>query len=112
MQNERICQTVRIDHCMVERKAAELRSQGYTDDEIEVYQAGGHMDVRVFHPRGIHVTSVVPPVEGWPMAMHCPICKCTRFSLCIWATPRVTAGGYLLLEGFCDAVPEHRRLTR
>jgi hypothetical protein len=33
---------------------------------------------------GIHVTHIVPPAQGWTIAMHCPICKETTFVLSQW----------------------------
>jgi len=34
---------------------------------------------------GIHVTKIVTPAEGWPIAMYCPLCKETTFLLSPWA---------------------------
>ena len=50
--------------------------------------------------RGIHVTSIVPPEQGWPIAMHCPICKETTFMLDKWAI-KPKDGDYFLMDEIC-----------
>lgn len=49
---------------------------------------------------GIHITSIVPPEQGWPIAMHCPICKTTVFMLSTWAI-KPTEGDYFLMRETC-----------
>lgn len=51
--------------------------------ELDADDPFGHME-RLFSS-GIHVTSIVPPEVGWPIAMYCPICKETTFMLSLWA---------------------------
>lgn len=50
--------------------------------------------------RGIHVTSIVPPEQGWPMAFHCPICKETTFLLSPWAV-KPKDGDYFKMNDTC-----------
>jgi hypothetical protein len=54
---------------------------------------------RIFR-RGIHITSIVPPEQGWPIAMHCPICKETTFMLSLWAV-KPKDGDYFLHKELC-----------
>lgn len=48
----------------------------------------------------IHVTSIIPPAQGWPIAMHCPICKETIFMLSLWAI-KPERGDYWLMHDTC-----------
>ena len=47
--------------------------------------------------RGIHVTSIVPPEQGWPVAFYCPLCKETTFLLSPWAI-KPSDGDYWRIE--------------
>ena len=51
--------------------------------ELDPNDPFGHMES--LFSSGIHVTSIVPPEQGWPVAMHCPLCKETVFMLSLWA---------------------------
>ena len=59
---------------------------------------------RFTHP-GIHVTAIVPPESGWPIAMYCPICKETTFILSPWSLKPTVDGkefeGYHKMNGMC-----------
>jgi hypothetical protein len=55
--------------------------------------------------RGIHVTSIVPPEHGWPIAFYCPICKETTFLLSLWAN-KTKDGDYFKMNDVC-ASDEH-----
>lgn len=59
---------------------------------------------KLFNP-GIHVTSIVPPEQGWPIAMYCPICKETTFILSPWAA-KPSDGDYFRMNEVCGSV-EH-----
>lgn len=69
--------------------------------------------------RGIHVTSLVPPSEGWPIAFYCPLCKETTFLLNPWAI-KPKDGDFWKIEmcasevhGFRHNMPKrHERLSR
>jgi hypothetical protein len=60
-----------------------------------------------FIPDGarIVITSIVPPEQGWPIAMHCPICKVTTFLLSPWAI-KPEKGDYWKMNDVC-ASDEH-----
>jgi len=62
-------------------------------------------DPRKWYPAGIYVTSIVPPAQGWPVAMYCPLCKETTFLLSPWAAKPVR-GDYFKLSDTC-ASDEH-----
>ena len=51
--------------------------------ELDPNDPFGHME-QLFST-GIHVTSITPPEQGWPIAMYCPICKKTTFVLSPYA---------------------------
>jgi len=51
-------------------------------------------------PIGIHVTFIVPPSEGWPIAYHCPLCKRTEIVLSPWAI-KPKEGDYWLINDMC-----------
>ncbi len=60
--------------------------------------------------RGIRITSITPPEQGWPIAMHCPICKETTFALNTWAV-KPSEGDYFLINDVCahfDSTIRHR----
>jgi hypothetical protein len=57
--------------------------------------------------RGIFVMSIAPPEHGWPMAMHCPICKETTFILSPWAI-EPKDGGYFKMEACVSEVHNMR----
>jgi hypothetical protein len=59
---------------------------------------------RIFR-RGIHVTKIVPPEQGWPMAFYCPLCKETTFLLSPWAV-KPKDGDYFKMNETC-ASEEH-----
>ena len=52
------------------------------------------------YPAGIHVTSIVPPEHGWPIAFHCSICKETIFLLSTWAN-KPEKGDYYKMNDVC-----------
>lgn len=54
---------------------------------------------RIFN-RGIHVTSITPPEQGWPIATYCPICKKTTFVLSPWAI-KPKDGDYFKMNDVC-----------
>jgi hypothetical protein len=56
-------------------------------------------------PTGIHVTSIVPPEQGWPIAFYCPLCKETTFLLSPWAI-KPEKGDYWRMNETC-ASDEH-----
>lgn len=66
--------------------------------ELDPEDPFGDMD-RIFN-RGIHVTSITPPEQGWPVAYHCPLCKTTVFALNTWAI-KPSDGDYLLMNDIC-----------
>jgi hypothetical protein len=51
------------------------------------------------HP-GIHVTSIVPPEQGWPIAAHCTHCRNTVIVLSPYAK-KPEDGDYYMLKGTC-----------
>jgi hypothetical protein len=61
------------------------------------------------YPAGIYVTKIVPPEQGWPIAMHCPICRETTFILSPWAI-KPQDGDYFLMKDACiaDGVLSHK----
>jgi hypothetical protein len=48
----------------------------------------------------IHVTAIVPPAQGLPIAMYCPICKETTFMLSPWAI-KPERGDYWVINDQC-----------
>jgi hypothetical protein len=54
------------------------------------------------YPAGIHVTYITPPAQGWPIAMHCPICRDTTFILSPWAIKPIN-GDYFKMKDTCSA---------
>jgi len=60
---------------------------------------------RIFR-RGIHVTAIVPPEQGWPVAFHCPICKETTFLLSPWAI-KPEKGDYWRINETCGSEEHH-----
>jgi hypothetical protein len=59
----------------------------------------------IFDP-GIHITSIVPPEQGWPIAAHCCHCRKTVIILSPWAK-KPDKGDYFLLKGTCLDEEEH-----
>jgi hypothetical protein len=57
---------------------------------------------------GIHVTHIVPPAYGWPIAMHCPICKETTFILSPWAA-KPEKGDYWRINNQCAGEGVHNQ---
>ena len=59
---------------------------------------------------GIHVTSIVPPEQGWPVAYYCPLCRETTFVMSPWAVKPTVDGkefdGYHKIKDMC-ASEEH-----
>jgi hypothetical protein len=49
---------------------------------------------------GIFVTSIVPPEQGWTIAIHCPICKETTFLLSPYAI-KPERGDYWIMNQMC-----------
>jgi hypothetical protein len=68
--------------------------------ELDPNDPFGDME-RIFH-RGIHVTSIVPPESGWPIACYCPICKETTFLLSPWAI-KPKEGDYHKMTEVCGS---------
>lgn len=66
--------------------------------ELDPNDPFGDME-RIFH-RGIHVTKIVTPEVGWPVAFHCPLCKETTFVLSPWS-PKPEDGGYFRIDKSC-----------
>jgi hypothetical protein len=58
------------------------------------------------YPAGIHVTHIVPPTQGWPIAMHCPLCKETTFLLSPWAA-KPEKGDYWRMTETCARSDQH-----
>ena len=48
----------------------------------------------------LNVTAVTPPVQGWPVAMYCPICKETTIELSPWSI-KPEKGDYWVINGLC-----------
>ena len=42
-------------------------------------------DKEFLEPKGINITSIVPPEKGWPIVAHCDLCKKTVIVLSPWA---------------------------
>lgn len=57
-------------------------------------------------PLGLHITSITPPAQGWPIAMYCPVCKETTFVLSLWAI-KPTDGDYWRVTGMCERDARH-----
>jgi hypothetical protein len=76
----------------------------WTIAEREEFFAGQDAVTGIFNvaPTGIHVTHIVPPAQGWPIAMHCPICKETTFILSPWAA-KPEKGDYLRMKETCGS---------
>lgn len=60
------------------------------------------------NPYGIHVTAIVPPEQGWPIAMYCPICKETTIVLSPWAI-KPERGDYWLMHETCGSEEHNLR---
>ena len=75
--------------------------------EREDFFAGQDAVTGIFNvaPTGIHITHITPPEQGWPIAMHCPICRDTTFLLLPWAA-KPKDGDYWLMKEVCGSV-EH-----
>ncbi len=54
---------------------------------------------RFTHP-GIHITSIVPPEQGWPVAFYCPLCRETTFLLSPYAV-KPSDGDYHQMTEMC-----------
>lgn len=53
-------------------------------------------------PRGVHITHIVPPEQGWPVALYCPIWKETTFILSPWAI-KPKDGDYWKINSSCGS---------
>jgi hypothetical protein len=51
-------------------------------------------------PTGIHITFIVPPEQGWPVAMYCSLCRVTTFSLSPWGR-KPEKGDYFRMNDVC-----------
>lgn len=51
-------------------------------------------------PTGIHLTSITPPEQGWPIMAHCKICKKTVIVLSLYAA-KPEKGDIWSLKGTC-----------
>ena len=55
--------------------------------------------------RGVHVTAIAPPDQGWPVAYYCPLCKETVFLLSPYACKPTVDGkeydGYHVIKDIC-----------
>lgn len=60
-------------------------------------------------PYGIYVTNIVPPEQGWPIAMYCPICKETTFILSPWAA-KPKDGDYFKMNNICARDERHNMI--
>lgn len=80
----------------------------WTIFEREEFFAGQDAVTGIFNvaPTGIHVTHIVPPAQGWPIAMHCPICKETTFLLSPWAA-KPEKGDYWRMTETCARSGQH-----
>ena len=56
--------------------------------------------------RGIHITSIVPPEQGWPIVAHCDICHKTEIVLSPYAA-KPSDGDYWKLNGTCLDEEKH-----
>jgi hypothetical protein len=56
--------------------------------------------------RGIHITSITPPEQGWPIVAHCDICHKTEIVLSPYAT-KPSDGDYWKLNGTCLDEEKH-----
>ena len=72
--------------------------------EREDFFAGQDAVTGIFNvaPTGIHVTHITPPEQGWPIAMHCPICRETTFLLSPWAA-KPERGDYWRMKETCGS---------
>ena len=72
--------------------------------EMEEFFAGQDAVAGIFNvaPTGIHVTHITPPEQGWPIAMHCPICRETTFLLSPWAA-KPERGDYWRMKETCGS---------
>lgn len=79
----------------------------WTIFEREEFFAGQDAVTGIFNvaPTGIHVTYITPPAQGWPIAMHCPICRETTFLLSPWAAKPVRCD-YFKMNDVCGSI-EH-----
>ncbi len=54
---------------------------------------------------GVHVTSIVPPEQGWPVLYHCEKCARSTFLLVPWAA-KPEHGDYWRIS-LCPDEPRH-----
>ncbi len=76
----------------------------WTIAEREEFFAGQDAVTGIFNvaPTGIHVTHITPPAQGWPIAMHCPLCKETMFVLSLY-TNKPEHGDYWEMTDICGS---------
>lgn len=53
--------------------------------------------------RGIHITRIDHPAQGWPISMYCPICKETTFVLSQWGI-KPEDGEYFKMNNVCGSL--------
>lgn len=52
---------------------------------------------------GIYITNIIPPKQGWPIAMYCSICQETTILLEPYALPVDEGRSYLLIRDMCPS---------
>lgn len=50
---------------------------------------------------GVEVTHIVPPEQGWPIAVYCPICRTLSFLYCAYGI-KPEKGDYFLMRSCVD----------
>lgn len=88
-----------LSGCVANNRSWTSEIREFSLDEIDHIIADG-MDNIYGKPKGIHVTSIVPPEHGWPIAFHCSICKETIFLLSTWAN-KPEKGDYYKMNDVC-----------
>lgn len=79
------------------------------DARTGLLNGGRYQLVPVAPPSGINVTNIVPPEQGWPIAMYCPICKETTFVLSPWAI-KPQDGDYFKMNETCARDEKHNMI--
>ena len=64
------------------------------------------IDKQFPEPKGVHITSIIPPDHGWPIVSHCDICKKTVILLSPYAV-KPSDGDYFRLNGTCLDEEKH-----
>jgi hypothetical protein len=57
---------------------------------------------------GVHITSIIPPEQGWPIVAHCDLCRKTEIVLSPWAM-KPEKGDYWKMDGTCLDEEKHIR---